>query len=135
MNIRGEVIGINTAINPSGQGIGFAIPINMVKNVTEQLVAHGKVVRGYMGVLPGEITPDLAESFGIEEGQGVLINQVVPDSPADRAGFETGDIVLRFDGRDISSVTDFRLKVADTPVEKRVRVDIQARRPAASSLT
>jgi Do/DeqQ family serine protease len=124
MNIRGEVIGINTAINPSGQGIGFAIPINMARNVALQLVAHGKVVRGYMGVLPGEITPDLAESFGIDENMGVLINQVVPESPADRAGFERGDIVVAFDGKNITDVTDFRLKVADTPVEKRVRVDV-----------
>jgi len=124
MNIRGEVIGINTAINPSGQGIGFAIPINMASSVAMQLVAHGKVVRGYMGVLPGEITPDLAESFGIEENTGVLINQVVPDSPASRAGFERGDIVLRFDGDRIEDVTDFRLKVAETPVDKRVPVDV-----------
>jgi Do/DeqQ family serine protease len=124
MNIRGEVIGINTAINPSGQGIGFAIPINMAKTVALQLVAHGKVVRGYMGVLPGEITPELAESFGIEENMGVLINQVVPSSPADRGGFERGDIVVAFDGQGIADVTDFRLKVAETPVEKRVRVDV-----------
>jgi Do/DeqQ family serine protease len=124
MNIRGEVIGINTAINPSGQGIGFAIPINMAKSVALQLVAHGKVVRGYMGVLPGEITPDLAESFGIEENMGVLINQVVPDSPADRAGFERGDIVAAFDGKTVTDVTDFRLKVAETPVDKRVQVDV-----------
>ncbi len=124
MNIRGEAIGINTAINPSGQGIGFAIPINLAKRVAEQLVAHGKVVRGYMGVLPGELTPDLAESFGIDQDAGILINEVVDGSPAARAGFRRGDIVTKFDGRVIRDVTDFRLKVADTPVDDRVPVEI-----------
>ena len=124
MNIRGEVVGINTAINPSGQGIGFAIPINLAHRVAEQLVAHGKVVRGYMGVLPGELTPDLAESFGIDQNSGILINEVVDDSPASRAGFHRGDIVTSFDRHPIGDVTDFRLKVADTPVDDRVPVEV-----------
>jgi serine protease Do len=124
MNIRGEVIGINTAINPSGQGIGFAIPINLAKRVAEQLVAHGKVVRGYMGVLPGELTPDLAASFGIDQNSGILIEQVVDDSPAARAGFRRGDIVTKFDGHPVHNVTDFRLRVADTPVDDRVPVEV-----------
>lgn len=124
MNIRGEVIGINTAINASGQGIGFAIPINLARHIADQLVSHGKVVRGYMGVQPGELTPDLAESFGLKSTEGVVISQVVDGSPAARAGLKEGDIVVAFDGRRVKDVTDFRLKVADASVDKRVRVDV-----------
>jgi Do/DeqQ family serine protease len=124
LNIRGEVIGINTAINQAGQGIGFAIPINLAHHVAEQLVSHGKVVRGYMGVLPGELTPDLAESFGLKSTAGVVVSQVVAGSPAARAGLKEGDVVVAFDGKRVKDVTDFRLKVADTPVDKRVRVDV-----------
>jgi serine protease Do len=124
LNIRGEVVGINTAINQSGQGIGFAIPINLAKHIATQLVAHGKVVRGYMGVLPTELTPDLAESFGLKSTEGAVVSQVVKDSPAARAGFKEGDIVTAFDGQKVKDVTDFRLKVADAPVEKSVRVDL-----------
>jgi Do/DeqQ family serine protease len=124
LNIRGEVVGINTAINQSGQGIGFAIPINLAKHIAEQLLAHGKVVRGYMGVLPSELTPDLAESYGLKTTEGVVVSQVVKDSPAARAGLKEGDIVTAFDGRKIKDLTDFRLKVADAPVDKSVRVDL-----------
>ena len=124
MNIRGEAVGINTAINTAGQGIGFAIPINLAKHIAEQLVSHGKVVRGYIGVLPGELTPDLAESFGMNAADGgVVVSQIVPDSPAARAGLREGDVITAFDGRRIKDVTDFRLRVADEAVNKRVKVD------------
>ena len=124
LNIRGEVIGINTAINQSGQGIGFAIPVNLAKHIAQQLLAHGKVVRGYMGVLPTELTPDLAESYGLWSTDGVVVSQVVKDSPAARAGIAEGDVVTAFDGKQVKDVTDFRLKVADAPVDKSVRVDL-----------
>jgi Do/DeqQ family serine protease len=124
MNIRGEVIGINTAINAAGQGIGFAIPINLARRVAEQLVSGGKVVRGYIGVLPGELSPDLAESFGLSSTEGVVISQVVPNSPAANAGLREGDIVTSFDNKKVRDVTDFRLKVADAAVEHRVPVEI-----------
>jgi Do/DeqQ family serine protease len=124
MNIRGDVIGINTAINAAGQGIGFAIPINLAKHIAEQLVSGGKVVRGYIGVLPGELTPDLAESFGLASTDGVVISQVVPSSPAANGGLREGDIVTSFDGKKVRDVTDFRLKVADAAVERRVPVEI-----------
>jgi serine protease Do len=123
MNIRGEAVGINTAINTAGQGIGFAIPINLARHIAEQLVSHGKVVRGYIGVLPGELTPDLAESFGLASNEGVVVSQIVPDSPAARAGLREGDVITAFDGRRIKDVTDFRLRVADEAVNKRVKVD------------
>ena len=136
MNIRGEAVGINTAINTAGQGIGFAIPINLAKHIAEQLVSHGKVVRGYIGVLPGDLTPDLAESFGLSSSEGVVVSQIVPDSPAARAGLREGDIITAFDGRRIKDVTDFRLKVADEAVDKRVKVDaIRNGRPMTAFVT
>ena len=122
VNLRGEVIGINTAINAQGQGIGFAIPINLAKHVAEQLVASGKVVRGFLGVVPAELTPDLAETYAVTTDAGVVVQEVSDDSPASRAGIRRGDIITAFDGQRVHDVTSFRLRVADTPVEKRVAV-------------
>ena len=122
VNLRGEAIGINTAINAQGQGIGFAIPINLARHIAEQLVANGKVVRGFLGVVPTELTPDLAETYGLKSDAGVVVNEVSDDSPASRAGIRPGDIITTFDGTRVRDVTAFRLKVADTPVEKRVSV-------------
>jgi Do/DeqQ family serine protease len=122
VNLRGEAIGINTAINAQGQGIGFAIPINLVRHVAEQLVANGKVVRGFLGVVPGELTPALAETYGVDSDAGVVVQEVSDDSPASRAGIRPGDIITAFDDTRVRDVTAFRLKVADTPVDKRVSV-------------
>jgi len=122
VNLRGEAIGINTAINAQGQGIGFAIPINLARHIAEQLVANGKVVRGFLGVVPTELTPDLAETYGVKTDAGIVVNEVSDDSPASRAGIRPGDIITSFDGTRVKDVTGFRLKVADTPVEKRVAV-------------
>ncbi len=124
VNLRGEAIGINTAINAQGQGIGFAIPINLAKHIAEQLVASGKVVRGFLGVEPAELTPDLAESYGVAPDAGIVVKQLVDDSPASRAGIRRGDIITSFDGTRVKDVTGFRLKVADTPVDKRVQVGV-----------
>src|SRR4029079_16570823 len=85
-NIRGEAIGINTAINPSGQGIGFAIPINLAKHVAHQLAAHGSVSRAWLGVTLAEMTPELAEGFGLRNADGVIIQSVLKNEPADRPG-------------------------------------------------
>jgi serine protease Do len=124
VNLRGEAIGINTAINAQGQGIGFAIPINLAKHIAEQLVSNGKVVRGFLGVVPTELTPDLAESYGVPASSGVVVQEVSDNSPAARAGIRRGDIITAFDGAKTGDVTQFRLRVADTPVDKRVRVDL-----------
>ncbi len=124
VNLRGEAIGINTAINAQGQGIGFAIPINLAKHIAEQLVAGGKVVRGFLGVEPAELTPDLAESYGVKSDAGILVQNVSEDSPASRAGIRRGDIITSFDGVRVRDVTGFRLRVADTPVEKHVAVGL-----------
>jgi serine protease Do len=124
LNIRGEAIGINTAINPSGEGIGFAIPINLAKNIAHQLVANGKVVRGYLGILPQELTPELADNWGMHGRKGVLVGSVSSDTPASKAGFQVKDVITAFDGRDVDDVERFRLLVADTPVNKKVKVNV-----------
>jgi serine protease Do len=124
LNIRGEAIGINTAINPSGSGIGFAIPINMAKSIATQLVSSGKVTRGYLGIVPQELTPDLAENWGIEGTKGVLVGSVSGDGPASKAGFQVKDVITTFDGKSVDDVERFRLLVADTPVNKKVRVGV-----------
>jgi serine protease Do len=123
-NIRGEVIGINTAINPSGQGIGFAIPINLAKHVTDQLIANGTVKRSMMGVFLAELTPELAEGFGIRGERGVIIQNVMEDSPAARAGLQRNDVVVEFDGQPVTELQKFRIKVADTPVGSRVPITV-----------
>jgi len=119
-NIRGEAIGINTAINPSGQGIGFAIPINLVKHVAEQLVAHGEVRRAWLGVQLAELTPELAEGFGIRGDRGVVIQEVLKDQPAERAGLKRNDVIVEFEGQPVADVQKFRLKVADMPIGRKV---------------
>jgi len=124
LNIHGEAIGINTAINPSGEGIGFAIPINMAKHISVQLVAHGRVTRGWLGIAPQELTPELADSWGMRNVSGVLVGSVNANTPADSAGFRVKDVITEFDGRKVSDVQNFRLLVADTPVHKRVRVHV-----------
>jgi serine protease Do len=122
VNLKGEVIGINTAINSAGQGIGFAIPINMARNIADQLIDKGKVVRGYLGVLPQEVTPDLAEGFGLKDQGGVLIAKVEEGTPAAKAGLQDGDIIIKFGGKDIPNVTKFRQIVADTKVGDKVQI-------------
>jgi S1-C subfamily serine protease len=118
------VIGINTAINPSGQGIGFAIPVNLARKIGEQLLANGEVVRGYLGVLPQELTDDLAEGMGLEEAKGIIVGSVERGTPAADAGLEEGDIIVAFGGSTVKDVDDFRMLVADTPVGEEVPIEI-----------
>src|SRR5437660_9523027 len=109
VNARGELIGINTAIfSQSGgyMGIGFAVPSNMVRSVMEQLRKGGQVVRGYLGVSIQELTQDLAKQFGVSETKGVLISDVLSDSPARRARLERGDVLIEFDGRAVETPTE-----------------------------
>ena len=121
-NIRGEAIGINTAINTSGQGIGFAIPINLAKHVAEQLMANGKVQRAWLGIQLAELTPELAEGFSLKEQKGVLVQDVMAGTPAERAGLRRNDVIVEFDGQPVSDMAKFRLRVADTKVGSRVPV-------------
>ena len=115
LNIRGELIGINTAILSGGsggnQGIGFAIPINMAKHVMDEILKHGKVVRGYIGVGIQEVTPDLAKAFNVPTEKGALVGNVEHDSPGARAGLQRGDVITELDGQAISGPNDLRLKV------------------------
>ncbi len=102
-NLRGEVIGINTAIINFAQGIGFAIPANMAKQVLQQLVAQGRVVRGWLGVGIQPLTPELAKKFGVTEQEGVLVNEVFEKDPAAAAGIKPGDVITRIEGAVIDS--------------------------------
>jgi len=114
INLKGELVGINTAIlAPSGGnvGIGFSIPINMVEQLTTQLVEHGRVRRGRLGVYIQDLTPDLAQAFGIDAGQGAVVAQVVPDSPAEEAGLKEGDVVTAINGKSIENASDLRNEV------------------------
>ena len=97
-NLHGEVVGINTTIVASGQGIGFAIPINPAKEVLTQLWAKGRATRGWLGVQVQQVTPELARSFGLERTRGALVADVLPNSPAESAGIQRGDVIIAFNG-------------------------------------
>jgi len=114
VNLKGEAIGINTAINPSGQGIGFAIPINMAKNIMGQLIEKGQVAYGYMGIGLQGLDRELAEGRGLDIDHGILVTQVLPKTPAGRAGLEQGDVIVAFGSDDVLEENQFRMDVANT---------------------
>ncbi|MGA7873956.1 MAG: DegQ family serine endoprotease [Candidatus Binatus sp.] len=127
INTKGEVIGINTAIysrTGANNGIGFAIPIDMARNVMDQLKAHGRVIRGWLGVEIQEVTPDLAQSFGLPKPEGALVASADKDGPAGKAGIERGDIVLSFNGHPLNDEHELPALVALTPINKTVPVEV-----------
>jgi serine protease Do len=127
INLRGEVIGINTAIfsrTGGNIGIGFAIPINLVKELLPQLRGKGKVTRGYLGVLIQKVTPEIAESLGMEKGYGALVANVSKDGPADKAGVKVGDVIVEFDGKEVKDSGDLPILVARTPVDKKAQMKL-----------
>jgi len=124
VNIEGQVIGVNSAISPAANGIGFAVPINLAKQVAESLMREGKVVRGYLGVVPQEITQDLAEAKNLDSTDGVIIASVEPGTPADDAGLRAGDVVTAFDRVEIKDVQQFRMVVASVAPGDAVGIDI-----------
>ncbi|MCZ6781993.1 MAG: DegQ family serine endoprotease [Proteobacteria bacterium] len=124
INLRGEVIGVNTAINPRANTIGFAVPINMAKQILPQLRATGHVVRGWLGVVIQGVTPELAEEFDLDEEKGALVSRILPGGPAADAGLEVGDVIVEFDGHEIGEWKDLPRVVASTPVKKPVRVTV-----------
>ncbi|HTU34661.1 MAG TPA: Do family serine endopeptidase [Candidatus Acidoferrum sp.] len=117
IDLHGNLIGINTAILSGGSGgnigIGFAIPIDMAHHVMDELIEHGKVIRGYLGLLPEDVTPALAQQFGLSQPTGALVSQVESNTPASRAGLKRGDIILKVDGKPISGMNDLRLTISN----------------------
>jgi len=117
IDTHGELIGINTAIVSGGsggnQGVGFAVPVNMARNVMNQVREHGKVVRGYLGVLPEDITPAMAKAFHLTDTRGVVIGDVTAGTPAASAGIQRGDVIVEMDGQKIVDSNQLRLRVAD----------------------
>ena len=127
VNLDGQAVGINTAIfSRSGgyMGVGFAIPINLAKAIAQQLIDEGQVTRGFLGVVIQQLTPELAESFGLQQGQGILVAQVSEDTPASRAGLRQGDVIVEYRGEAVKEVGRFRNRVALTPPGSRERLTV-----------
>lgn len=127
LNLQGEVVGVNSAIfSTSGgfQGIGFAIPSNMATHITQQLMAHGKVTRGWIGVMIQNLTRDIAKSFHVEPDSGVLVADVVKGGPADKAGIKRGDIITSFNGTQVKDGAELRNQVANTAIGEEVPVQV-----------
>jgi serine protease Do len=116
IDTHGELVGINTAIlsgdGGGNEGIGFAIPANLARNVMEGILKNGKVTHGFMGIIPQELTPEMAKEFNMTDGHGVLIAQVSPDSPASKAGLKVGDVISAINGNAVEDVNNFRLTIA-----------------------
>jgi serine protease Do len=124
LDLAGEVIGINTAINPQANTIGFAVPINMAKEILPQLESKGRVVRGWLGVGVQPVTPELAEALDLEKQTGALVSQVAKGGPADEAGLERGDVIVRFGDRPIEKMRELPRAVAVTPPGTKVEVEV-----------
>ena len=126
-NLEGEVIGVNSAIiSPSGAsvGIGFAIPSDLATHVVAQLREYGETRRGWLGVRIQLVTAELAENLGLDSARGALVSEVTPDGPAESAGLRPGDVIVRFDGKEVVQMRDLPRIVAETPIEKAVKVDV-----------
>ncbi|SPJ15276.1 putative periplasmic serine endoprotease DegP-like [Syntrophobacter sp. SbD2] len=123
-NMKGEVIGINTAIISGGQGIGFAIPVNTAKPLIPELEAKGEVTRGYLGANIQSITPDLSKALKMEQSKGALVAEVVPDGPADKAGIKAGDVIVSFDGKAVHDSHDLPAMVAATAIGRQVPITL-----------
>lgn len=127
VNLRGELVGINTAIyGPSGGnvGIGFAIPVNMAKQITAQLIEHGEVKRGRLGFTAQDLTPELAEAFGTSRNKGVVVARVEPQSPADKAGVQVGDVIITVNDREVESSAQVRNEIGLLRIGTRVKIEV-----------
>ena len=124
LNVYGEVIGINTAIVAAGQGIGFAIPVNMAKPIIAQLIQKGSVSRGYMGVTIQPVTEELAQSFGLKQARGALVNDVIKGGPADRAGVRQGDVITALNGSEVKDPSHLQRLVAEAGIGKIAKISI-----------
>ena len=127
INMRGEVVGINTALFSRGGsniGIGFAIPINLIKELLPQLKEQGKVTRGWLGVVIQRVTPAIAEPLGLDKATGALVAEVLKGTPAEQGGMRVGDVIIEFDGREVKESNDLPIIVAQTPVGREVSVKV-----------
>jgi len=127
VNLRGELVGVNTAIVAPGGGsvgIGFAIPVNMIRNLMTQIIEYGEVRRGHLGVRVQDLTPELAQAFNIDAQKGAVISQVLPESAAEEAGLQEGDVVIGVDGLSVDSASDLRNTVGLLRAGERVKLDI-----------
>jgi serine protease Do len=124
INMKGEVIGINTAIIASGQGLGFAIPINSAKRIVDQLKSSGEVTRGWLGVVIQDLSKELSEYYGIKEGKGVFVAEVFPGDPADKAGIKPKDIILSVNGKKVENTRELSKSIADTSVGDTVKIKV-----------
>ncbi|MDE3169635.1 MAG: DegQ family serine endoprotease [Acidobacteriota bacterium] len=128
IDLHGDLVGINTAIESGGGGgnvgIGFAIPINMARSVMNQIIAHGKVIRGYLGIYIGNLTPELAKQFGYSGTNGVLVNDVSPDTPGARAGLRRGDIITAVNGEPMNTNSQLQLKISQSPPGTTVHLSV-----------
>ena len=118
IDLHGDLIGVNTAIISGGggnEGVGFAIPIDMARNVMQQIVDHGKVTRGHLGVMIQGVDPDMAKQFGLSQGGGALVGDVTPGSPAAKAGIERGDVILELNGKPVSGPDELSVRISETP--------------------
>ena len=123
VDLEGKVIGMNTAIAGGGGGnvgVGFAIPIKMAKAISDQLITHGAVTRGYLGVIIQDVTPDLAKSFGLDNSNGVVVSQVMENSPGSKAGLQEGDVILTLSGQPVVRSSDLRNEIAMTGPGKKM---------------
>ncbi|MFQ5693615.1 MAG: DegQ family serine endoprotease [Nitrospinota bacterium] len=123
-NLRGEVVGVNTAIMPSGQGIGFSIPINATRDIVASLSTKGYVSRAWLGVQIQNLTPELGKAFGLKKAQGALVVDVLPASPAERAGLKRGDVIVEFEGQEVESARTLPRMVASGPLKEKVKVRV-----------
>jgi serine protease Do len=125
INMRGEVVGINTAIfsrTGGNLGIGFAIPINLVKDLVPELVKSGKVRRGWLGVSIQRITPELGQSLGLKEQRGALVSGVEPGGPAAQAGIQIGDVIIEYNGEKVAESNQLPIMVARTDIGANVKI-------------
>lgn len=124
VSLKGEVVGIATAIIATGQGIGFAVPSNMAKDIVAQLREKGRVVRGWMGVVVQEMKPEMAQSFGMKEAAGALVGDVIAGGPAEVAGMKRGDVIVGYNGKPVKSVSDLPMMVARTPIGSTAKIRV-----------
>jgi serine protease Do len=127
VDVKGRLIGINQSIfsgSGGSDGIGFAVPVNLARNVAEQLIANGRVTRGYIGVNIQPLSPDLAQAFGIDDARGALVSEVVAGGPGDKAGLQPGDVIVQYDGRKVEDSAHLRLMASQTAPGTAVELKI-----------